>query len=125
MCGKNKTVIQMDDTQQTDVEQTLTEYADFWNGDFSNVDSIAETGAIYDSILPDGEVIGRNAIEEYLRGLHQRHPDAQITIGDTLIGDGIAMYEWTMTGTDRGELNGMSKTLVEDGEVVEDRIYHE
>jgi len=35
------------------------------------------------------------------------------------------MYEWTMTGTDRGELNGMSKTLIEDRKVVEDRIYHE
>lgn len=39
--------------------------------------------------------------------------------------DGIAMDEWTMTGTDQGELNGMSKTLIEDGQVVDDRIYYE
>lgn len=89
------------------------------------MDVIAESGAIYDSILPDGEVVGRDAIEEYMRGLHSRHPDAHITVDETLIDDGIMMYEWTMTGTDQGELNGMSKTLFDDGRVLEDRIYHE
>jgi uncharacterized protein YggL (DUF469 family) len=61
----------------------------------------------------------------YMRGLHAQNPDAHITVGDTLIDDGIAMYEWTMTGTDQGELTGMSKTRIEDGSVIEDRIYQE
>ncbi|MGM0604966.1 MAG: nuclear transport factor 2 family protein [Halobacteriota archaeon] len=115
----------MTESTRPDTEQLLRDYADFWNGDFSKVSVIAEGGAIYDSILPEGKVVGRDAIEEYMRGLHTREPDAHITVGETVIDDGVAMYEWTMTGTDRGELNGMSKTLIEDGKIVEDQIYHE
>lgn len=115
----------MTDATLSEVQQTLSDYADFWNGDFSKVDAIADEATIYDTILPGGEVTGQDAIEEYMRGLHAQNPDAHITVDDTLIDDGIAMYEWTMTGTDQGELNGMSKTLIEDGRVIEDQIYHE
>ena len=115
----------MTDATLSEVQETLSDYADFWNGDFSKSDAIADEAIIYDTILSGGEVTGQDAIEEYMRGLHAQNPNAHVTVGDTLIDDGIAMYEWTMTGTGQGELNGMSKTLIEDGRVVEDRIYHE
>ena len=51
--------------------------------------------------------------------------------------DGVVMIEWTVTATHEGEFNGipatnreielrgMSKTSIRDGEIVEDRVYHD
>jgi len=122
-----------------DVEQTVKSYVDVWNtGDYAKIpDVVAESATIYDPGAPKGELHGRDGVESHLRELRSGFPDFTITIEDMLSSDEVAMVEWTVTATHEGEfddipptgqqitLRGMSKTVITDGKVREDRIYHD
>lgn len=128
----------MAETSATDHEQLMTiyqDYEDLWNGDFSNLDVIADSMTFYDPAAPEGEIHGRDVFEAYLHEVRTAFPDWHIEVDDLLVGDGVIMKEWTVTGTHEGEFNGipptereieisgMAKVLIADGKVQEDRLY--
>lgn len=115
----------------------MDDWGDLWSGDFSKLDVASESVAIYDPAAPGGEVHGRDALESYIRKLHTAFPDFTMDMheNDMLTSDDVVMIEWTGTGTHEGEFAGipptgrefrvigMSKILISDGKVQEDRIY--
>ncbi|RQH03073.1 hypothetical protein EA472_00275 [Natrarchaeobius oligotrophus] len=62
-------------------------------------------------------------------------PDGNLDVHDMLVGDDVAFWEWTMTGTHEGEYNGIeptgrtvdlpgvSKTVIADGKITENWAY--
>ncbi len=119
----------------SDGEQVMSEYDALFNGDFSKVDVLAESIALRSPTVPGGEVHGRDAVEEVVRGMHSAFSNFEMTADDMLTGNGKVMVEWTMSGIHEGEfrgapptgneieVTGMSKILITDGKVQEDRIY--
>lgn len=119
-----------------DVESLMSDYTDLWNGDFSKLDVVDESVAVYHDAAPDGVVHGREALESFVRAFHAASPDFRLVVDDWISDDGVAMKEWTMTGTHEGEFNGipptgreiesrgMAKVIVDDGRVKEDRLYY-
>lgn len=122
-----------------DAERLVREWVSVWNdGDYGKIpDVLAESATVYDPSAPEGKVHGHDEFEAFLRELRTGFPDFRITIDDVLTGDEVVMIEWTVTGTHEGAFNGippterelehtgMSKTLVADGKVQEDRIYYD
>jgi steroid delta-isomerase-like uncharacterized protein len=122
-----------------DAERTVKSYVDVWNtGDDTKIpDVVAESATIYDPGAPGGELHGRHEFESHLHELRTGFPDFTITIEDMLSSDEVVMVEWTVTATHEGEFNGipptsqevalrgMSKTVIGDGKVREDRLYHD
>jgi steroid delta-isomerase-like uncharacterized protein len=118
-------------------EQVIADYVDLWQGDFTKLDVLAESIDLYDPGVPGGELHGRDAFESFLRELRAGFPDFAVHVEDVLAGDGVVMWESTVTGTHEGEFYGipptgremtvigMSKTLIADGRVQEDRIYYD
>lgn len=126
----------MPKTSSPDIESLMSDYTAFWNGDFSNRDVVGESVIVYHEAAPEGVVEGRESVEAFIREFHSAFPDFEIVVDDWLHSDGVAMKEWTMTGTHEGEFNGvtptgreiksrgMAKLLIEDGMVQEDRLYY-
>lgn len=122
----------------TEAEQLVREWVNVWNdGDYEKIrDIVAESATIHDPAAPEGEVHGPDEFEGFLRELRAGFPDFTITINDMLASDEVVMIEWTVTGTHEGEFNGisptenklehsgMSKTLIADNKIQEDRIYY-
>lgn len=121
-----------------DVEQLISDYLDVWNGDYATLpDVVTESVAIYGPAAPEGGIHGRDEFEAYLEELRTGFPDVTLTEDDLLAGDDVVMAEWTFTGTHEGEFNeipptgreveitGMSKILLADDKVREDRIYYD
>jgi steroid delta-isomerase-like uncharacterized protein len=123
----------------SDVEQCVKEWVAIWNTvAYERLpDVLDESAAVYDPGAPDGVLEGRDEFEAHLRELRTAFPDFTIRLEEMLSEDGVAMIEWIATATHEGEfdgipatnreieLRGMSKTLVRDGEIVEDRVYHD
>lgn len=126
----------MAETTTPEIESLMDDYTELWNGDFSKLDVVSESVAVYHHAAPGGEVHGREALEGFIRGFHSAFPDFQLAVDEWIGSDGIAMKEWTMTGTHEGEFNGipptgreiestgMAKVLIADGNVQEDRLYY-
>jgi steroid delta-isomerase-like uncharacterized protein len=119
------------------VEDLIEEYEALWNGEYSNLEVVSETVSVYDPAAPDGEVHGRDAFEAFLRETRSAFPDFTLRTHEMLSNDDTVMVEWTVTGTLEGEfygapptgrtmeIRGMAKTIVEDGQVQEDRLYYD
>lgn len=122
-----------------DAEQIVRSYVDVWNtGDEERLSEVlSESAAVHDPGAPDGVVHGRDEFEAFLREIRAGFPDFSITVDEMLSADEVVMLEWSASGTHEGEysdipptgrefeLSGMSKILVADGTVREDRIYYD
>lgn len=129
----NRSMAKTDVTRQ---KQVMNDYTALWNGDFSKLDVVAESVEIHHHAAPGGLVRGREALEAFIREFHSAFPDFHIAVDDWLGGDGVAMKEWTMTGTHEGRLRdipptgrevesrGMAKIVIADGKVQADRLYY-
>lgn len=123
----------------SNLEQCVKEWVDIWNtGAYERLpDVLAESATVYDPGAPGGVLEGRDEFEAHLRELRTGFPDFTIGIEEMLSDDGVVMTEWTVTATHEGEFNGipattreielrgMSKTSIQDGQIVEDRVYHD
>jgi steroid delta-isomerase-like uncharacterized protein len=121
----------------SDVEHIIDEYEALWNGEYSKIEIVSDSVAVYDPAAPDGEVHGRVAFESFLRETREAFPDFTLTTHDMLHKDDIVMIEWTVTGTLEHEfygapptgrameIVGMAKTTVQDGQIHEDRLYYD
>ncbi|MFP8955319.1 ester cyclase [Natrialbaceae archaeon A-CW3] len=115
-----------------DVEQLMSDYFDLRNGDLSKLNVLSESFTFY---LPIDEIHGRDAAEAMQHEQETAFPDFELTVDDMLVGDDIAMWEWTVTGTHEGEwqgipstgreveFKGMSKTVISDGKIQENWAY--
>ena len=120
-----------------DVEALARDAMDVHSGDVSKLDVYAETVSRYDPFLPDEGAHGRDAFERDVRDVKAAFPDVQVTADDVLVGDDIAMIEWTWTGTHEAEfqgipptqnpveVHGMMKLVIEDGRIQEERSYYD
>ena len=127
----------MTENEPADVEAVFREYEALWNGDRSKFDVVSEIIALHDPAAPGGEVHGRDAVEEFIRGVREGFPDFHIETEELLQSGETIMLEWTATGTNTGpieglpptgrsiQVSGMSKVVVEDGAIQEDRIYYD
>lgn len=96
-----------DNTTRT--EQFISDYETLWDGDFSKRDVVSESVVVHDPGSPD-PIRGRDELEEHIRGSRSAFPDLEIRTSD-LVADGeTIMWEWTMTGTNEGELQGLPPT---------------
>lgn len=123
----------------SDVEQCVKDWVEIWNtgGCERLPDVLDESATVYDPGAPGGVLEGRDEFEAHLRELRTGFPDFTIRVEEMLSEDSVVMTEWTVTATHEGEFNGipatdreiklqgMSKTSVRDGEIVEDRVYHD
>jgi steroid delta-isomerase-like uncharacterized protein len=126
----------MAEPDTTDQERVMSDYTALWNGDFSKLDVVAESVEVHHHAAPGGVVRGREALEAFIREFHSAFPDFRITVDDWIGGDGVAMKEWTMTGTHEGRFNdipptgreiesrGMARVVIAEGRVQEDRLYY-
>lgn len=93
-----------------DVEQLMSDYLDLWNGDYSKLEVVSESTALYHPNAPEEGIHGRDALEAHIRELYDAFPDHHLAIDDMLPSDEVVMTEWTMTGTHEGEYNGLPPT---------------
>jgi steroid delta-isomerase-like uncharacterized protein len=115
----------------------MSGYLALWHGEYSNVDLVSDSFVAYEPSIPGGAVHGREALEAYVRELRTAFPDFTITVEVLLEDDEMVMAEWTATGTHKGEFNGipptdrtfehrgMSKFVIGDGKVQEERMYYD
>ena len=120
-----------------DIERIAHAAMDAHSGDLSKLDVYAESVSRYDPSMPAEGVHGRDAFEEDLREVKTAFPDVRVTADEVLASDGVAMIEWTWTGTHEGEfdglppsnreveIRGMMKLVVEDGQIQEERSYYD
>jgi len=99
----------MSDSASTQHEQFIGEYETLWDGEFSKQDVVSESVVVHDPASPE-PIEGREALLEHIRGSRAAFSDLQIRTKDLLVGDDTVMWEWTMTGTNDGELQGLPPT---------------
>lgn len=127
----------MRQASSSEYEQIFNDYEELWNGDLSKMDIVSESVTVYTPAHPEGAAEGHEEFEEYLQQIHEAFPDYD-TIKDPvaiLVSEDTIMHEWTITGTFESafygtpptgrsmNLSGMSKIILEDGEIQEDYIY--
>lgn len=122
----------MAQTAGRDVEQLMDDYFAARHGDESKLDVLSET---FTFSHPFGEVRGPDELVAMQGENEKAMPDIKFEVDDMLVGDDVAMWEWTLTGTHEGEwqgiqptgraveITGMSKTVIEAGKVEENRSY--
>lgn len=119
----------------TEVEQLVSDFIDLWDGDYSKLDVVSESFVLRSPALSEGEARGRETLEERIKAMYSGFPDFSMSIDDMLVSEEVIMLEWTMSGTHESEylgvpptdremeVRGMSKILIGDDKVQEDRIY--
>ena len=122
----------MSEEKLRETEQLMGEYFDLRNGDLSKLDIVSESFTFY---LPIDEIHGRDGVETMQHEQEAAFPDFTMEVNDVLVGDDVAMWEWTVTGTHEGEwqdipptgreveFSGMSKTVIADGKIQENWVY--
>lgn len=120
-----------------EAERIVNAYEALWNDrDYAAIpDLVSESFVMYDPVAPGGEVHGRDGLEEFIRETVSAFPDFQVTVVELLADGNLVLDEAEYTMTHEGELNGipptnreveirgMSKHLVEDGQLEEHWVY--
>ena len=122
----------MPESTAPDAEQLMDDYFALRHGDQSKLDVLSES---FTFVHPFGEIHGSDELLAMQRENEAAMTDLAFEVDDMLVDDDVVMWEWTMTGTHEGEwqgipptgreitIRGMSKTVIEDGQVQENRAY--
>ena len=78
------------------------------NGDFSVLDELVQPNYVYRS--PDQELDGPEALKDLLAGYRIAFPDLNVRIDDLVNGGDKVVISVTLTGTNEGDLMGISPT---------------
>lgn len=91
-------------------ERTMRRFIDevINRGDTSALDEIVHPDYVFRS--PGEELRGREGLKALLDGYRAAFPDLRIEIDDLLVANDATVLEFTLTGTHRGELLGVSAT---------------
>jgi steroid delta-isomerase-like uncharacterized protein len=116
-------------------EQFVEAYETLWDGEYDRQDIVGESVLVEDPARPE-PVRGREALLEHVRESRASFPDLAIRTEDLVAEGDTVMWEWRMTGTNEGELQGlpptgnevditgMSKLVVVDGRLEEEYMYY-
>jgi steroid delta-isomerase-like uncharacterized protein len=116
--------------------QFVDEYETLWDGEFERRDVVSESVVVHDPGRPE-PIHGREELLEHIRESRSSFPDLAIRTSDLLAEGETVMWEWTMTGTNEGELRGlpptgnevditgMSKLVVGDDGLEEEYMYYD
>ena len=127
----------MAEQTEQDVDEIARAAMDVHSGDVSKIDVYAETVSRYDPFLPDEGMHGRETFENDVRDVKAAFPDVRVVADEVLVGEDVAMIEWTWTGTHEEEfkgipptnnaveVRGMMKLVIEDGQIQEERSYYD
>ena len=115
-----------------DAEQLMNDYLALRRGDLSKLDVLAESFVFHQ---PTEDVHGPDGLVAMMEEIDRAFPDGTLEVHERLVGDDLAFWEWTMTGTHEGEFNGLeptgrtvevtglSKTTMADGKIQENWAY--
>lgn len=122
-------------TPAADVEQLMRDYFDLRRGDLSKQDVLADSFTFFGPGLPDEGIQGRDAFLAFQDEMNTAFATPEMTVDELLVGDDLAMWKWTVTGTHEGEFQdvqptgedvtfqGMSMTVIRDGRVQENHAF--
>jgi steroid delta-isomerase-like uncharacterized protein len=121
-----------------DAERLLDEYETIWNErDYSKIPDVVSESYVRVSPVAGEGVRGHDGLEEFIRGLEASFSDFEVSFEEQLVGEDVAMFEATFTGTHDGEFNeipptneevefpNMSIVQFEDGKIREHRTYYD
>ena len=121
-----------------DAERLLEEYETIWNErDYSKIPDVVSESYVRVSPVAGEGVRGHDGLEEFIRGLEASFSDFEVSFEEQLVGEDVAMFEATFTGTHDGEFNeipptneevefpNMSIIQFEDGKIREHRTYYD
>jgi len=126
----------MSESTTTSHEQFIDDYQTLWDGEYAKQDIVSESVEVHDPSQP-GPVEGREALVEHIRESRGSFSDLQIRTTELAADGDVVLWEWTMTGTNDGELQGMeptgnevditgmSKLVLEDGQLEEEYMYYD
>ena len=84
-------------------------FEEVWNK--GNLDVIDETHAAgYVLHDPTGDIQGTEGLRQFVMGYLTAFPDFHVTIEDAIAEGDMVVLRWTVTGTHKGELMGISPT---------------
>lgn len=122
----------------TNTERLLDEYMAIWNErDYSKIPDVISESFVRISPVAGEGVKGHDGLAEFLRSLEASFSDFRVSHEEQLIGQDIAMFESTFSGTHDGEFNdipptnekvevpNMSIIELEDGKIGEHRTYYD
>ena len=95
-----------------------------WNKrNMTLMDELFDPGYVYHGVV-EGEIIGVEAMKQFLTSLYAAFPDAQHMIQEQVAEGDKVVTRWSFTGTHQGELMGLAPTgkQVTTSGVVIDRI---
>jgi steroid delta-isomerase-like uncharacterized protein len=121
----------------TDAERTARAYVDLWNEqDYAAIPEVVSESFVH--VDPGGEEFrGRDGLESFMRAVFDGFPDFGVRVDRMVSGDGLVMYEGTLSMTHEGEFEGIPPTgravelrematiEVEDGRVEAHRVYYD
>ncbi len=111
----------------------MNDYLAVRRGDLSKLAVLSES---FIFSHPLGNIHGPDELVSMQEELKEAFPDEELTVENMLVGDDIAMWEWTLSGTHEGEwqdfpptsrrfsITGMSKTVMKDGKIAENWAYY-
>ena len=99
--------------------------------DYSKLEGLFAPG--FRRVAPDQNANGPEEMAEFIRQIHSAYPDFQITLGESLFGDGISFNQWTATGTTTREdgtqavieTPGLTMVRYADGMITEEWVYYD
>lgn len=118
----------MAETTTPDAEQLMNDYFALRRGDESKLDVLSESFRFHGGL---GEIRGREGLLAMQEDMQRAFPDADLEVHDMLVGDTVAFWDWTISGTHEGEydgiapsgrtisVSGISKTTIVDGTIQE------
>jgi len=122
----------------TDTDRLLAEYEDIWNERaYEKIPTVVAESFVRASPVADEEAKGPDGLAALLRELEASFSDFEVTHHAQLVGEQVAMFESTFTGTHDGEFDGiaptnetvelpnMSVVEIEAGKIQEHRTYYD
>ena len=112
------------------------QYVEAWNEDnLSQLDEVLSPECVRHHVNISEDIIGIEAIKEYVTYLRTGFPDFNVTLDELIIAEDHTIGRWTVTGTNTGPLgdspptgkkvkySGVEVARVVDGKTIESWIY--
>ena len=122
----------MTQTKAQETERLMDDYFAVRAGDGSKIDTFSES---FTFVTPTVEIRGPEELLSWQEEFEAAFPDGDLSVDEIVIGESVAFWEWTLTGTHEGpwqdipatgnriELHGISKTVIDDGKIQENQAY--
>lgn len=122
----------MAQSKSPDTEQLMNDYFAVRAGDRSKLDVLSASFTFH---TPTEEIHGPDGLISLQEEMDAAFPDGDLTVDELVVGDDVAFWEWTLSGTHQGpwqdipatgnriEIHGLSKTVIDEGKIQENWAY--